>query len=59
LRAAFYADAKSILTEWRKRKGLEPDPMAAYRASGYEARIAQEREAARAERGQAATTAYA
>ena len=51
LKEAFATDVRPMLAEWRKRKGLEPDPMAAYRASGYEARVAKEREAGRAARG--------
>ena len=42
---------KPLLSEWRKRHNLAPDPLAAYRASGYEAKIAPEREASRAARG--------
>ena len=59
LRSAFYTDVRSMLAEWRKKKGLEPDPMAAYRASGYEARITSEREAARASGGGRASGSYA
>jgi L-rhamnose isomerase len=40
-----------MLAEWRQRKGIAPDPLAAYRASGYQARAAQEREATRRARG--------
>ena len=55
LKAAFYTDVKPLLSEWRKRRGLDADPMLAYRASGYEARVAREREAARAARGVSTT----
>lgn len=51
LRDAFFTDVRPLLAEWRKRKGIDPDPLAAYRASGYEARVAHEREAGRAARG--------
>ena len=51
LRHAFQADVKPLLIEWRRHKGLDPKPLEAYRASGYEARVAKEREAARAARG--------
>jgi L-rhamnose isomerase / sugar isomerase len=51
LRMAFNTDVKPHLAEWRKKKGLASDPLAAYRASGYEGRAAKEREAARAARG--------
>ena len=44
LRQAFFTDVRPMLAEWRKRHNLEPDPIAAYRASGYEARVAKERE---------------
>ncbi|MBV9864537.1 MAG: TIM barrel protein [Abitibacteriaceae bacterium] len=59
LREAFYTDVKPLLREWRERHGLDADPMQAYRASGYEARVAQEREAARQERGEVAASSYA
>lgn len=56
LRSAFFTDVRPLLSDWRKQRGLDPDPLAAYRASGYEARVAGEREAARAERGSHATS---
>ncbi|MDB5303447.1 MAG: Xylose isomerase domain protein barrel [Phycisphaerales bacterium] len=59
LRTAFFTDVKPLLAEWRKRRGIDPDPLAAYRASGYEERAAREREASRAERGARALAAYA
>ena len=43
----------------RLRSGAAIDPVAAYRASGYEARVAQEREASRAARGVTAGASYA
>jgi len=51
LKDAFFTDVRPLLAEWREKKGIDPDPLAAYRASGYEARVAREREAARAARG--------
>ena len=51
LRSAFFTDVRPMLAEWRKRKGIDPDPLAAYRACGYEARVAKEREESRAARG--------
>jgi L-rhamnose isomerase/sugar isomerase len=48
LKDAFATDVRPLLAEWRKKHGIDPDPMLAYRASGYEARITKEREAARA-----------
>ena len=59
LREAFWTDVKPILAAWREGKGLAADPMAAYRASGYEAEKAAERTAAREARGEVATGSYA
>ena len=56
LRDAFFADVKPVLAEWRKRKNLDPDPLKAYRASGYEARVAHEREDRRAASGAVASS---
>ena len=47
LKSAFATDVRPALEEWRKRKGLDANPLDAYGASGYEARVAREREAAR------------
>ncbi len=55
LKDAFSTDVRPMLAEWRKRKNLDPNPLEAYRAGGYEARIAKERESARASRGGAGT----
>ncbi|MBX3314208.1 MAG: L-rhamnose isomerase [Actinobacteria bacterium] len=40
---AFATDVRADLAEWRAGRGLPADPMAAYRASGYQERIAAER----------------
>jgi L-rhamnose isomerase/sugar isomerase len=40
---AFYTDVRSDLAAWRESRGLPADPMAAYAASGYQERIAEER----------------
>ena len=58
LRNAFFTDVRPLLGEWRKRRGIDPEPLAAYRASGYEAEVSRERGAARAGRGTPAS-AYA
>jgi len=50
LKDAFATDVRPILAEWRKKKGIDPDPMRAYRASGYESRAAKERTARNAGR---------
>lgn len=54
LKIAFNTDVKPILEQWRERNSLDADPLAAYRASGYEARVAKERTEARAARGEVA-----
>lgn len=59
LRTAFFTDVRPLLAEWRKRHSLDPDPLAAFRASGYEAKIAAERESARSARGAQAANSYA
>ena len=59
LREAFFADAKPLLAEWRKKHSLEADPLAAYRASGYEGRVAREREPRRAAEGRSRGSSYA
>jgi L-rhamnose isomerase/sugar isomerase len=59
LKDAFFTDVRPMLTEWRKKKGMDPNPLDAYRASGYEAKVAKEREASRAARGVKATGSYA
>ncbi|GAA2447740.1 L-rhamnose isomerase [Agromyces soli] len=40
---AFYTDVRPQLAAWREERGLAADPMAAYLASGYQQRIAEER----------------
>jgi L-rhamnose isomerase/sugar isomerase len=43
LRGAFFTDVKPILAAAREQMGLDPDPIRAYRESGYQDRIEQER----------------
>ncbi|WP_116653740.1 L-rhamnose catabolism isomerase [Pelagibacterium sediminicola] len=45
LKKAFRTDVDPILAEARRREGAAIDPVAAYRASGYRARVARERPA--------------
>ncbi|ACQ81866.1 L-rhamnose isomerase [Beutenbergia cavernae DSM 12333] len=40
---AFATDVRADLADWRESRGLPADPMAAYAASGYQARIEAER----------------
>jgi L-rhamnose isomerase / sugar isomerase len=43
IQAAFETDVRPLLSEFRVRQGCDPDPIAAFRASGYAERVAQER----------------
>jgi L-rhamnose isomerase/sugar isomerase len=43
LRDAFEIDVRPLLEEARAQMGLDPDPLAAFRQSGYAEKIAQER----------------
>jgi L-rhamnose isomerase/sugar isomerase len=45
IRAAWTADVKPILAVARMEKGLDPDPLGAFRKSGYYRRMLQERSA--------------
>ncbi len=45
LQAAYETDVRPLLAEFRTRQGLNPDPIAAFRASGYADRVAAERPA--------------
>jgi len=40
---AFYTDVRRDLAQWRESRGLPANPLAAYAASGYAAKVAQER----------------
>jgi L-rhamnose isomerase/sugar isomerase len=41
---AFYTDVRGDLTAWREARGLPADPLTAFAESGYQARIAAERQ---------------
>jgi L-rhamnose isomerase/sugar isomerase len=43
LQAAYETDVRPLLSEVRTRQGLAPDPITAFRASGYAERVAGER----------------
>lgn len=43
LKEAFFTDVKPLLRKVRKEMGLDPDPLRAYRRSGYYERICRER----------------
>lgn len=59
LKAAFASDVRPFLAEWRQSKGLEADPLHAYRKSGYAEKIEEERTRRRAELGLAQESSYA
>jgi L-rhamnose isomerase/sugar isomerase len=40
---AFYTDVRPALAEWRESRGLPADPIAAFKASGYQEKIVAER----------------
>ncbi len=40
---AYNTDVRPLLAELREEMGLHPDPVAAYKASGYFERVAEER----------------
>jgi len=40
---AYNTDVRPLLAEWRTDKGLDPDPMAAFKRSGYLKKISEER----------------
>src|SRR2546422_10940063 len=45
LQTAYEMDVRPLLAEVRIRQGRDPDPTAAFRASGYAERVARERTA--------------
>lgn len=59
LRAAFNTDVTPLLRAVRKKLGVPADPLKAYRASGYEKKIAKERRAKRKELGITEGASYA
>ena len=51
LQAAYETDVRPLLAEFRTRQGLNPDPIATFRASGYAERVARDRPAVAAGNG--------
>src|SRR5438876_4673252 len=45
LQAAYETDVRPLLAQFRVRQGIDPDPILAFRASGYAERVAAERPA--------------
>jgi L-rhamnose isomerase/sugar isomerase len=56
LKSAFSTDVRPILEAWREARGVKKNPLEAYRVSGYEKRVGKERAAARAARGETASS---
>ncbi len=59
LKSAYNTDVRPILAQWREGKGLEADPLEAYRKSGYAEQIVEERTRRRAELGISQDSSYA
>lgn len=53
LRGAFLTDTRPLIAHVRQDMGLQPDALAAHRASGYETRVAKERTEKHGEPGEA------
>ncbi|MEM6391404.1 MAG: TIM barrel protein [Planctomycetota bacterium] len=51
LKAAFETDVTPVLTNWRKSKGLSPDPLAKLRSSGLIKQLSKQRKAGNASSG--------
>lgn len=56
---AFETDVRDVLAEWRMNNNLPVDPVAEYRSSGHQKRIAAERTKARKDRGEVQSSSYA
>jgi len=56
---AYETDVRDILAEWRMGNDLPVDPIAEFRAGGYEKKRAKERTAGRKERGEVQSSSYA
>lgn len=59
LKAAFNTDVTGMLAEWRASKGVQADPMKAYRESGYFEKIEADRIRRREEAGITQESSYA
>ncbi len=59
LRQAFYADVEPILRQVRRAMGCPPNPIEAFRASGYERKVAKGRTAKRKALGIKSESSYA
>jgi len=59
LKTAFNTNVDELLADWRRSKGVESNPLDAYRKSGYAERIVEDRTARRKELGIVAGGSYA
>ncbi|MFW6032179.1 MAG: sugar isomerase, partial [Phycisphaeraceae bacterium] len=59
LKKAYETDVTGVLAEWRKNKGLAPDPLEELRTSGALEELGKQRKAEREARGEVATSSYA
>lgn len=59
LKKAFGTDVSGAIAEWRKGRGLAPDPLMAFRESGYLEKISTDRKARRKELGITGAGGYA
>ncbi len=59
LKTAFNTNVDELLADWRRSKGVEANPLDAYRKSGYGEKVAGERAARRKELGIVAGGSYA
>ncbi len=58
LKDAYNTDVRPQLAEWRRNKGLDPNPLKAFRASGYTKKVTPERVAKRKSSGVVTTGAF-
>ena len=56
LKDAFNTDVRPLLADWRRAKGLDPNPLKAFRASDHTQRVTQERVARRHSGGKGGST---
>ena len=59
LKKAFNTNVDDLLADWRSGKGVDANPLDAYRKSGYGEKIAAERSQRRKELGVQSGAAYA
>lgn len=57
--SAFGTDVSDTITEWRQARGLAPDPLIAFRESGFLEEVSSERKARREALGIAGGGNYA